>query len=392
MASIERKGKKRSKSFYRKCAYGGKKSRIGGNILEPGIKGFLVMCNNDEKSAVRECYNIFNEYADQLYGPDQTNKQPVNVDESKEDSDCDDLEKALKQEVDGLKDTVSKPKRFQNVMANAKNCVFIRTTLEDPVKLVTTVMDDIAKKRINKARYAARILPILETCKAHAEDIQKCVKKVLSPIFSTENPKVFSTYTILYKARNNNGTTCNKTDVISSITKLLNEINPDIKFSWTNYQAAVLVEIVRTVCCVGFAPDYVRYRKYNLQQLQQGEKFDSSKGDSVEVFHKPDNKINDGLKANEHSANDLAGKPNTSPTLCSATDVETISTEICNIEETEPKMQYTKNLEKTQSQDHVVSEEEQIHSVTHNSQSYQDSKIVEIDDMDKNKSLENDVS
>lgn len=359
MASSEKKGKKRNKSFYRKCAYGGKKLRLGGNILEPGIKGFLVMCNNDEKSAVRECYNIFNEYADQLYGPDQTKKQDLNVDDSKDNSDCEDLEKALKQEVDGLKDPVSKPKRFQNVMANAKNCVFIRTTLEDPVKLVTTVMDDIAKNSLNKARYAARILPILETCKAHGEDIQKCAKKVLSPIFLPENPYNISSYTILFKARNNNGNTCNKTDVISSIIKLLNDVNPNIKFSWNNYQAAVLVEIVRTVGCVGFAPNYIRYRKYNLQQLQQGEKLDSfdfSKGDSVEMCEKPSDTIDDGRTANEHS-DVLVEKPNIVPLSCDAAEVKTMSIEICNVE-AKQKVQCTKTIEETQPADHIACEEQ----------------------------------
>lgn len=64
----EKRGKKRSKAFYRKCAYGGKRPRGGTNVLEPGIRGFLVMCNNNESIAVKESYNILNEYADLLYG------------------------------------------------------------------------------------------------------------------------------------------------------------------------------------------------------------------------------------------------------------------------------------------------------------------------------------
>lgn len=35
------------------------------------MKGFLVTCNNNEKGAVRDAYNILNEYADKLYGPEK---------------------------------------------------------------------------------------------------------------------------------------------------------------------------------------------------------------------------------------------------------------------------------------------------------------------------------
>ena len=64
----EGKGKKRSKAYYRKCEYGNKKQKTDSNHLMPGVKGFLIMCNNNEMAAVREGYNILNEYADAIYG------------------------------------------------------------------------------------------------------------------------------------------------------------------------------------------------------------------------------------------------------------------------------------------------------------------------------------
>lgn len=37
--------------------------------LEPGMKGFLVTCsNNDESKCVREAYNLLNEYLDRMGG------------------------------------------------------------------------------------------------------------------------------------------------------------------------------------------------------------------------------------------------------------------------------------------------------------------------------------
>lgn len=61
-------GKKRSKAYYVKCA---KQKKFKRNVLDVDMKGFLVTCNSHEDQAVRECYNLLNEYADKLYGPEQ---------------------------------------------------------------------------------------------------------------------------------------------------------------------------------------------------------------------------------------------------------------------------------------------------------------------------------
>lgn len=62
----ERKGKKRLKLYYIKCV--NKKLKRDLWKLEVGMKGFLVICNNNEKGVVWDVYNILNEYADKLYG------------------------------------------------------------------------------------------------------------------------------------------------------------------------------------------------------------------------------------------------------------------------------------------------------------------------------------
>lgn len=68
--SDQKRGKKRPKSYYIKCAAGGKKPRKS-NVMSAGMKGFLVTCNKYERETVREMYNLLNEYADIMYGPEQ---------------------------------------------------------------------------------------------------------------------------------------------------------------------------------------------------------------------------------------------------------------------------------------------------------------------------------
>jgi len=56
--------KKRKKSYY--CQV---KRQCGGRqMLDVGIKGFLITCNRMEKQTIREAYNLLNEYSCELYG------------------------------------------------------------------------------------------------------------------------------------------------------------------------------------------------------------------------------------------------------------------------------------------------------------------------------------
>lgn len=60
-------GSKRSRTYYKKCMY---KKRKKWNSIDVGMRGFLVTCNRNESQAVKEMYNLLNEYADVLYGPE----------------------------------------------------------------------------------------------------------------------------------------------------------------------------------------------------------------------------------------------------------------------------------------------------------------------------------
>lgn len=64
----ESKGKKRSKSYYIRCA---KKQQHHTNHLQPGYRGFLVTYNNNEKQCIRETYQLLNYYGDKYFGPEK---------------------------------------------------------------------------------------------------------------------------------------------------------------------------------------------------------------------------------------------------------------------------------------------------------------------------------
>jgi len=56
--------KKRKKSYY--CQV--KRQCSARQMLDVGLKGFLITCNRMEKRTIREAYNLLNEYSHALYG------------------------------------------------------------------------------------------------------------------------------------------------------------------------------------------------------------------------------------------------------------------------------------------------------------------------------------
>ena len=64
-------GKQHSKKRKKKSFLQSKKKAKWASKLDIDMSGFLITCNNREREAVREAYNLLNEYADRLFGPEQ---------------------------------------------------------------------------------------------------------------------------------------------------------------------------------------------------------------------------------------------------------------------------------------------------------------------------------
>ena len=62
-------------------------------------RGFLISCNFREKEAIREAYQLLNEYANKLYGSENKISDP----NSDEDDDEDDIDASLEAEREALK-------------------------------------------------------------------------------------------------------------------------------------------------------------------------------------------------------------------------------------------------------------------------------------------------
>uniref|UniRef100_A0A4W3I2T5 THUMP domain-containing protein 1 n=1 Tax=Callorhinchus milii TaxID=7868 RepID=A0A4W3I2T5_CALMI len=262
--ATEARGKKRSKSQYQSTA-GGKRQRSG-RELEVGMQGMLITCNMNQRKCTAEAYSLLNEYADQLYGPEKFAEDDGQSKSEGEESE-DDVETALKKEVNQIyTSTARQLRRFQALESGANNVVFIRTLNIEPDKLVHHILKDLHTTKKKKTRAILRMLPVSGSCKAFMEEIPRYFETFMEPWFKA--PKK-ATFQIVYKARNNSH--MSRDNVIKALAGVVISLNPENKVDLNNPEYTIIVEIIKSVCCVSVVQDYILFRKYNLQEVAKSE-------------------------------------------------------------------------------------------------------------------------
>lgn len=237
-------------------------------VLKPGLKGFLCTCNSREKDCIRESYNILNEYADSLYGEDKASVDAASASAGphtpENEFEDEDIETALNKELQSLRAERKKlpsTRRFQAIDSGANNCIFIQTTLPEPVELVHHIMKDLEATKKQKTRFLLRLLPIESTCKAYLEDIRQTADSVFDKYFSKEG----KTFAVLFNRRNSSGV--NRDELIRDLAEMIMRRHPQNRADLKHPQLAVIVEVIRNMCCLSVLPEYFELRKYNLLEL-----------------------------------------------------------------------------------------------------------------------------
>ncbi|XP_017286138.1 THUMP domain-containing protein 1 [Kryptolebias marmoratus] len=231
--------------------------------LEVGMQGILITCgNNNQRPCTAEALDLLNEYADKLYGPEFQDQFETSEQKDAEDED-EDVDVALKKEVEQLRAyRTNQERRFQVLDSGAYNVIFIRTQNIEPDKLVHYLMSDLHATKKKKSRLILRMLPVMGTCRPYQEDILKYLTVFLAPWFKAPNR---ATFKVAYKARNNNQH--RREEIIKNIAGVLGKLNHKNRANLMDPEFAVVVEIIKNVCCVSVVKDYKLYRKYNVYEI-----------------------------------------------------------------------------------------------------------------------------
>lgn len=263
---------KRKKNYFHNSSYNQKKRKQFS--LESSMKGFLCTCNFSEKECVRDAYKLLNEFADEIYGPDITkdndgegkkeSEKNDSMNKTKDSDNEDDISDSLNKEINKLKAEYSKPinvRRFQVVDTGVKNVIFIRSTLTNPLELVTKIITELNNTKQQRTRFLLRLLPIEIICKANMNDIKSKADAMLEKYFAQE-PKTFS---IIFNRHSNNN--IHRNEIIEDLAEIINKKNPGNKADLKNPELAVIVELIRGFCLMSVAPNYYKFKKYNLLEI-----------------------------------------------------------------------------------------------------------------------------
>lgn len=295
------------RKFDKKSYYGGNK-RTRTNFMEVGQRGFLATCNFREKDCVREAYNLLNEYYDKLYG--QSNDDVKTIDKTVDGKSSDQSEEELdiQDELDLLAKAATDKKsrdlkRFQAMSTDTANCVFIKTTIENPMELCQKIFEELSESKRQKTRFLLRFIPVQEVCKANIKSIVETVGKLWDKHILSEKIVVHS-FAVVFNKRYNNDVA--REDILKELADLVKLKCPLIKVDLKGADLCVLVEILKGFACISIAPGYFKYRKYNLIEICS-----NSIGPENETKDVSDtdvkNKIEAGIK-------DVSSDENKSPT------------------------------------------------------------------------------
>jgi tRNA acetyltransferase TAN1 len=208
-----------------------------------GCPAILFTCfQNQQKSAIREAYNLLEEYADQMFGRPGEDK-----DEEVDDSSLT-VEQQIAAEVAQLQASKKAGNsRFAMTDTGCKGVVMIRVkdAKTDPVKLVVGAMDDMTSTKVAKSRYLIRFVPIQHTCYARIAEITSMTKPVIAAVFgSEEDQKPACTWAIKIKKRNCDA--LQSMDVINCIGGFVEAGGPH-KVDLTNADKVIVIEICKNV-------------------------------------------------------------------------------------------------------------------------------------------------
>ncbi|XP_050549117.1 THUMP domain-containing protein 1 homolog [Daktulosphaira vitifoliae] len=234
-----------------KSSYFGKKNYSKDRFkLQPNMKGFLCTCNFNEKDCQKEAINLLREYSEE--------KEIVKEEEVTVENEVDIMDSIEKELGLMTKKDNTDWNKFRPFSTGVTNCIFIGTTNYDPCILMYKILEDIEKNKIQKTKFLLRMLPITMTCKANITSIITTCSEIF-PKYFTKEP---TTFAIAFNHRYNNSVPRNQ--IIEALANKVAEIGEHKVDLSGGAKMTIIVEVVKTICCLSVVKDYGRFYKFNL--------------------------------------------------------------------------------------------------------------------------------
>ncbi|KAJ0702550.1 putative THUMP domain-containing protein [Helianthus annuus] len=174
------------------------------------------------------------------------------------------VDQLIEAELDELKDKTKR--RFNYLDSGCNGVVFVQMNKRGekdptPKEIAQHIITSAAATKRHMSRFILRVLPIELTCYASEEEISRAIKPLIAQYFPTD-PQTPYKFAVLCEARANSG--LDRMKIINVVAKSVPEPH---KVDLTNPDRTIVVQIAKTVCCIGVVEKYKELAKYNLRQL-----------------------------------------------------------------------------------------------------------------------------
>nr|CDJ81592.1 unnamed protein product [Haemonchus contortus] len=257
--------------------------------VEAGISGLFMTCDNHEKQAIAEAYNII----DTLMDNTQKAPEPEHNGEQSAEDDDEDVADSLKRVCDEARGSGGKIRRCRQRPTGVKNCLFVTVQDADVVDLAERMVTHAQSSR--QCRYLQRVLPVEETADVNLKKLNDMITKCVAKHLKARDDGSVPSYAMEFKARNNDS--IKKSDVLEMLGDAVNTIAPAAKVDLSGADVTFMIQLVRKTMMVAGIPNYYSKRKYNMHP--KDEKPDDSRGaaetkESKEAVSSEENKEAEG--------------------------------------------------------------------------------------------------
>ncbi|WIA13255.1 hypothetical protein OEZ85_006843 [Tetradesmus obliquus] len=246
-----------------------------GQSIAVGSVGIYATCDNGkDKKATDELIQMLEESFTRL-GKDHVGRSDATAaaaaaadaggDGSSKGSSIADM---LAAEVAQLKD--KRKDRFKRREGGVRGTLFVEFPTADdcpsPEEVVLDICRHVQATQSLPSRHLMRLLPVSHTCGISKDEITAMAAKVAAQHFPTGDDAASIEFAVEFEHRANDK--LDRKEVIDIVAKA---VQAPHKVNLRTPQKTIIVQLVRTVCCICVVPSYKELSRFNVRKLAEDE-------------------------------------------------------------------------------------------------------------------------
>ncbi|KAF6261244.1 hypothetical protein COO60DRAFT_1699940 [Scenedesmus sp. NREL 46B-D3] len=243
-----------------------------GQAIAVGSVGIYATCDSGkDKRATDELISMLEETFNRL-GKDHVGRSDntaAAADAGAEGGKGGSIADMLAAEVAELKD--KRKDRFKRREGGVRGTLFVEFPAEDdcpsPEEVVLDICRQVQATQSLPSRHLMRLLPVSHTCGINKEEITALAAKVAEKYFPTGEGAASTEFAVEFEHRASDK--LDRREVIDIVAKAVQQ--PPHKVNLKTPQKTILVQLVRTVCCISVLDSYKELARFNVRKLAEDE-------------------------------------------------------------------------------------------------------------------------